>query len=61
MTAVSSGLTLAIYWIGAHLIEDVKIPTDPTKIAGAMENKVHLFSDMVVYSSTPAEPINPYK
>ena len=43
MTAVSSGLTLAIYWIGAHLIEDVKIPTDPTKIAGAMENKIHLF------------------
>ena len=39
MTAVSSGLTLAIYWIGAHLIEDVKIPTDPTKIAGAMEDK----------------------
>ena len=34
MTAVSSGLTLAIYWIGAHLID-----------------KVHLFSDMVVYSS----------
>ena len=51
MTAVSSGLTLAIYWIGAHLIEDVKIPTDPTKIAAAMENKIHLFSDMVVYSS----------
>lgn len=51
MTAVSSGLTLAIYWIGAHLIEDVKIPTDPTKIAGAMEDKIHLFSDMVVYSS----------
>ena len=37
MTAVSSGLTLAIYWIGAHLIEDVKIPTDPTKIADAMK------------------------
>ena len=51
MTAVSSGLTLAIYWIGAHLIEDVKIPTDPTKIADAMKDKVHLFSDMVVYSS----------
>ena len=33
MTAVSSGLTLAIYWIGV------------------MEDKVHLFSDMVVYSS----------
>ena len=29
----------------------LRIPTDPTKIAGAMEDKVHLFSDMVVYSS----------
>ena len=61
MTSISSGMTLAIYWIGAFLIEDIAIPKDPTKIAGAMENKIHLFSDMVVYSSTPAEPINPYK
>lgn len=51
MTAISSGLTLAIYWIGAHLIEDIAIPKDPALIAGAMKDKVNLFSDMVVYSS----------
>lgn len=51
MTAISSGLTLAIYWIGAYLIEDVAMPTDPTQVAGAMTEKVNLFSDMVVYSS----------
>lgn len=51
MTGISSGMTLAIYWIGAHLIENIAIPTDPTKIAGAMQDKVNIFSDMVVYSS----------
>ena len=51
MTGISSGMTLAIYWIGAHLIENIAIPKDPTKIAGAMQDKVSLFSDMVVYSS----------
>lgn len=51
MTGISSGMTLAIYWIGAYLIENIAIPTDPTKIAGAMQDKVDLFSDMVVYSS----------
>ena len=51
MTGISSGMTLAIYWIGAHLIEDIAIPKDPTKIAGAMQDKVNIFSDMVVYSS----------
>ncbi|MCO4617995.1 multidrug ABCexporter,ATPbinding/membrane-spanning protein [Streptococcus infantarius subsp. infantarius] len=51
MTSISSGMTLAIYWIGAFLIEDIAIPKDPTKIAGAMQDKVDLFSDMVVYSS----------
>ncbi len=51
MTGISSGMTLAIYWIGAHLIENIAIPSDPTKIAGAMQDKVDLFSDMVVYSS----------
>ena len=40
MTAVMSGLTLAIYWIGAHLINT----------AQAME-KLTLFSNMVVFSS----------
>lgn len=51
MTSISSGMTLAIYWIGAFLIEDIAIPKDPTKIAGAMQDKVNIFSDMVVYSS----------
>ncbi|WP_423831568.1 ABC transporter ATP-binding protein [Streptococcus equinus] len=51
MTSISSGITLAIYWIGAFLIEDIAIPKDPTKIAGAMQDKVNIFSDMVVYSS----------
>ncbi|SFR61115.1 ATP-binding cassette, subfamily B [Streptococcus equinus] len=51
MTSISSGMTLAIYWIGAFLIEDIAIPKDPTKIAGAMQDKINIFSDMVVYSS----------
>ena len=51
MTGISSGMTRAMYWIGAHLIENIAIPTDPTKIASAMQDKVDLFSDMVVYSS----------
>lgn len=51
MTSISSGMTLAIYWIGAFLIEDIAIPKDPIKIAGAMQDKVNIFSDMVVYSS----------
>lgn len=51
MTAISSGMTLAIYWLGAYLIEDITIPTDPSKMASAMQDKVNLFSDMVVYSS----------
>ena len=51
MTSISSGMTLAIYWIGAFLIQDIAIPKDPTKIAGAMQDKVNIFSDMVVYSS----------
>lgn len=41
MTLISSGITLAIYWIGAYLI----------KWATNMGDKITLFSDMVVYSS----------
>lgn len=51
MTVVSSGLTLSIYWIGAYLIDDVKIPMDPTKMASAMSERVELYSDMVTFSS----------
>jgi|GEM_PF-1291558 len=40
MTLINSGLTLAVYWIGAYLIESAD--------AGA---KLGIFSDMVVFSS----------
>lgn len=62
MTAVSSGLTLAIYWIGAYLIDDIKMPklsgTTPEAIKAsalalkaAASSRVDVFSDMVVFSS----------
>lgn len=40
MSIIMSGLPLAIYWIGAHLIN-----------AAEMTDKINLFSDMVVFSS----------
>ena len=40
MTLISSGLTLAVYWIGAYLIE-----------AAAFADKLGIFSDMVVFSN----------
>jgi len=40
MQLIMSGLSLAIYWIGAHLIN-----------AAAMKDKIDMFSDMVVFSS----------
>ncbi|KRM01326.1 ATP-binding cassette domain-containing protein [Limosilactobacillus gastricus] len=40
MTLINSGLTLAIYWIGAYLIE-----------AASLSSKLPLFSDMVVFSN----------
>lgn len=52
MTVVSSGLTLAIYWIGAHLLNDIKIPmTSATAAKGAIADRISVFSDMVVFSS----------
>ncbi|MFS1663494.1 ABC transporter ATP-binding protein [Streptococcus sp. zg-JUN1979] len=61
MTAVSSGLTLAVYWIGAYLINDIHLPeispqaiadgSYATEFAAAMKDRVAVFSDMVVFSS----------
>lgn len=51
MQIVSSGLTLGIYWIGAYLIEDIAIPTDPALMTDAFNDKLQIFSDMVVFSS----------
>ena len=51
MQVVSSGLTLGIYWIGAYLIEDIAIPSDPSQLTSAFNDKLQIFSDMVVFSS----------
>lgn len=53
MTVVSSGLTLAIYWIGANLLNDVTLPTNPLKIMGSSElaERTQLFGDMITFSS----------
>ena len=61
MTAVSSGLTLAVYWIGAYLINEVKLPeltqkalangSYATDFASSMNDRVAVFSDMVVFTS----------
>ena len=40
MTLLSSGLTLAVYWIGAYLID-----------AADMDSRLAIFSDMVVFSN----------
>lgn len=40
ITLIMSGLTLAIYWIGAYLINEAQ-----------MMDKISLFSDMIVFSS----------
>ncbi|TCD46755.1 ABC transporter ATP-binding protein [Streptococcus sp. X16XC17] len=51
MTVISGGLTLSIYWIGAHLINDVKLPRDMTLLPAAFQDRVTIFSNMVVFSS----------
>ena len=49
MTLLSSGLTLAVYWIGAYLIE-----------AAQQTAKLGLFSDMVVFSNYAMQIINAF-
>lgn len=46
MNLVMNGLTLAIYWIGAYLIGAIPMTGMP-----AVQERVGLFSDMVVFSS----------
>lgn len=47
MTAIMSGISLAIYWIGAYLINEARLPMD----------KAVLFSDMVVFTSYAVQVI----
>lgn len=49
MTLISSGLTLAVYWIGTYLIE-----------AAAQGQKLALFSDMVVFSNYAIQVIQAF-
>lgn len=53
MTVVSSGLTLSIYWIGAYLLNDISMPTNPLEILGspALTERTELFADMITFSS----------
>ncbi len=47
ITLIMNGLPLSIYWIGAYLINKVKVQDQMLQ----MKEKVDLFSDMVVFSS----------
>lgn len=51
MTVVSSGLTLAIYWIGTYLLNDIQIPKNPLEIPQALTERGQLFADMITFSS----------
>ena len=46
ISLVMSGLSLAIYWVGASLVNDI-----PLKGLAAITERVTLFSDVVVFSS----------
>ncbi|MFZ7334148.1 ABC transporter ATP-binding protein [Streptococcus pluranimalium] len=52
MTVVSSGLTLAIYWIGAQMIDNIAIKmTSRAAAMTSVQERITVFSDMVVFSS----------
>lgn len=51
LTLAMNGLILAIYWIGALLINDIKLnPADPTSIQPGILERVTILGDMVVFS-----------
>ncbi len=52
MTIILSGISLAIYWIGAYLINDVKLFDKSTGAMNpaAIEDRLDIFTDMVVFS-----------
>lgn len=52
MIVVSSGLTLAIYWIGARMIDNISIKmTSQAAAMASVKERITVFSDMVVFSS----------
>ena len=52
MTIILSGISLAIYWIGAYLINNVKIVDESTGMIdpNGINGRLDIFSDMVVFS-----------
>ncbi len=51
LSLVMSALSLAIYNVGAHLINNIAVPADPTLIMTAIQSRVELFGDVVVFST----------
>lgn len=51
LSLVMSALSLAIYNVGAHLINDIAIPADQALMMGAIQARVTLFGDVVVFST----------
>lgn len=51
ITLVASGLTLSIYVIGAYLIQKVTLPIDVASLPAAFNERIAIFSDMVVFTS----------
>lgn len=53
MILVQSGLTLAIYWLGAYLINDISIPLTGTlsQVMAAIASRAELLGDVVAFTS----------
>jgi len=53
MSLMNPVMTVVFYWIGAHLINDITMPTNPTKLAvsSALADRTKVFSDMITFSS----------
>ena len=53
MILVQSGLTLAIYWLGAYLINDIAIPLNGTlgSVAAAITSRADMLGDVVAFTS----------
>ncbi len=62
MSIIMNGLSLAIYWIGAYLINEAPMPADLmgtisdgsvalTEVMNVQPDKITVFSDMIVFSS----------
>lgn len=53
MIFVQSGLTLAIYWLGAYLINDITVPLNGTlgSILAAITSRAEMLGDVVAFTS----------